>query len=79
MRRLHVGDTIDVEPIALLKRGDNDQKVVAVEPGSSITCWDDLERSRRDLVVRFYGSHHPITSVGDKAEAEKYILNSTIS
>ncbi len=70
---MRVGDSVDVEPIAVLKREDNDEKIVAVEFDSPITSWVEIEESRRDLVLRFYGSHHAITSVGDRAEAETYL------
>ena len=76
--KLNVGDTIDVKPIALLKREDNDEKVVAVEVDSTATSWDDLEKSRRDLVLRFFGSHHRIVAVESRDHAEKYILDSMI-
>ncbi|MDO8514515.1 MAG: inorganic diphosphatase [bacterium] len=73
-----VGEIIDVRPIALLKRSDNDEKVVAVEIESAVKAWEDLDETRRSLVLAFYGSHHQITSVEDQKTAEQYIHASRV-
>jgi len=75
----HVGQMLDVRPIALLKRTDGDEKVVAVEPGSPIQTWEELDGARRELVLAFYGSHHTITSVKNAKAAEQYIRDSRVN
>ena len=74
----NVGETIEVEPIALLARADSDEKVVAVATGSNLKEWDDLDEARRDLILQFYGSHHPILEVKNRQSAEAYITASKI-
>lgn len=74
----NIGETIEVEPIALLTRADNDEKVVAVVAGSDARKWDDLDKARRDLILQFYGSHHPILEVKGRQSAEAYIIASKI-
>ena len=74
----NVGEILEVEPIALLTRADNDEKVVAVATGSSVKEWNDLDEARRDLILQFYGSHHPILEVKDRQSAETYIIASRV-
>lgn len=78
-RSAKVGEIVRTIPIALLKRSDNDEKVIAVETGSAVKEWEDLDETRRVLIMEFYGSHHPITSVEDQNAAEAYIRASTIN
>lgn len=71
----NVGDSIEVEPIALITREDGDEKVVAVTPGQ-VASWEELDEAWRNLVLVFFGSNAPITGVRSRAEAEAYILDS---
>jgi inorganic pyrophosphatase len=69
-----VGLTIEVEPIALIKREDHDDKIVATdETMISIKNWEDVPEKERDLIQSFFSHHHKIILIEDSKSAKKYI------
>ncbi len=75
-RILRVGQEVEVEPIALIKRGDEDDKIVAVdETKKSIRRWDEIGESERRLIESFFSYHHRFVAIEDAQTAEQYINN----
>lgn len=72
-----VGERVEAEAIALLSRADGDHKVIAVIPGT-YENWEHIPEERRELVLRFFSTKHPITSIGTSAETERYIQESSM-
>lgn len=75
-RTFLTGDIAEARAIAVLKRTDNDHKVVAVDPTSSWQKWEDINETERGLVLDFFSSHHVIEVIDGSAEAESYIRQS---
>lgn len=73
-RVLKVGQEVLIEPIALIKREDGDDKIVAIdETRKSIKQWADIEKSERDLIEKFFSYHHRFLSIKDVEFAREYI------
>jgi inorganic pyrophosphatase len=72
---LTVGQELEVSPIAILKRKDGDDKIVAVENNLQIQSWENLEEDLKNLLLSFFGYKSGITEIGSKEEAQKYIEN----
>ena len=69
-----IGQEVAVTPIALLRRADHDDKIVAVpEDEKEISSWEDVEQGERDLILQFYSFHHAITAIENSAKASEYI------
>ena len=73
-----VGDKVEVEPFAILRRADNDHKILATDETMGITLWEDVKKEERDLLLEYFGYKHPITAVENKQSAEEYIRTSTL-
>lgn len=71
-----VGQEIETEPIALIKRADGDDKVVAVDGTVNYGSWKDLSLEERKNIENFFGYNSKIISIEDALCAEKFILNS---
>jgi inorganic pyrophosphatase len=73
---LKVGQEIEVKPIALIKRADKDDKIVAVdEMMMLIKGWDDIPKEERELVENFFSYHHKFLSVENSQVAKQYFEN----
>ncbi len=71
---LQVGQEILIEPIALIRREDGDDKIVAVDEGkNTIKQWNDMEKDYRDLIEKFFSYHHKFLSIEDAMSARRYI------
>jgi inorganic pyrophosphatase len=69
-----IGQEINIRPIALLRREDGDDKVVAVDATIlGVKEWEDVPEGERKLVKEFFGYKSKLTGVDGKEEAEKYI------
>jgi inorganic pyrophosphatase len=72
-RKLEIGQEIVVEPIALLRREDGDDKVVAVdETRQSIQSWHDIPEDERSLIESFFSYHSKFLAIEDREKARKY-------
>lgn len=68
---LEIGQAVAVEPIALIRRADGDDKVVAVdETMKAIKSWDDVPATDRKSIEEFFSYHHKFLSI-DGAEAAR--------
>lgn len=75
-RILKVGQEIEVEPIALIRRADKDDKIVAVdETLESIKSWDDILKEERELIENFFSYHHKFLSVENSQVAKQFYKN----
>lgn len=68
-----IGQDIEVLPIALLKRADGDDKIVAVEQDLKIKSWEEIEKDLKELILDYFGYKSKISKVENKEFAEKYI------
>jgi inorganic pyrophosphatase len=69
-----VGEEINVNPIALIKRADGDDKVVAIDDTTSlIKYWNDVKKEERELIESFFSYHHKITSIENFEVTKKYL------
>jgi inorganic pyrophosphatase len=75
-RRLNVGQEIEVDPIALIRREDEDDKIVATdETRQSIKKWDDMTESEKILIKNFFSYHHKFLAIEGPDNAKEYIEN----
>lgn len=71
--KLEVGDEVEVEPIALIRREDEDDKVVAVDVSvPQLQKWSDIPESERRLIEDFFSYHHKFRSIEDAEYARRY-------
>ncbi len=69
-----VGEKIEVEPVALLRREDGDDKIVSVDKTmQSIKSWDDISPIEKGLIKNFFTYHHKFISFENATVAKKYI------
>ncbi|MCL4406043.1 MAG: inorganic diphosphatase [Patescibacteria group bacterium] len=75
-RESTVGEEICVKPIALIRRADGDDKVVAVDVSrEDIREWKDIPETERKLIEDFFSYHHRFLSVEKEEFAEQYVEN----
>jgi inorganic pyrophosphatase len=75
-KSLEVGQEVEVEPIALIKRKDEDDKVVAIDESKKIfQKWDDIPESERKLIEDFFSYQHEFLSIEDGQSARQYVEN----
>jgi len=71
---LSVGQEIDIWPIALIRRADGDDKVVAIDDSvKNIKNWEDVKKEERELIEKFFSYHHKFITIENKEEAVKYV------
>ncbi|NTV41359.1 MAG: hypothetical protein HGA61_03750 [Candidatus Moranbacteria bacterium] len=76
-RKLNVGQEIEINPIALIRREDEDDKIVATdETRQSIKKWDDIMESEKILIKNFFSHHHKFLAIEDSDNAREYVENS---
>lgn len=76
-KELKTGDKIEVMPIALILRDDEDDKIVAVDGTmENIREWDNIPEDERNLILNYFGFRHKMISMEDSEKAIKYIKNS---
>lgn len=73
---LSIGQEIEVEPIALIKRADGDDKVVAIDNTIlNIKSWEDILENEKDVIEKFFSYHHEFKSILNAEAAKDYIEN----
>lgn len=71
-----VGQEMEIRPIAIIRRSDGDDKVVAVGAEKDADFgWSDVSENERSVVEAFFSHHHDIVSIDDAATAQAYIEN----
>lgn len=69
-----VGQEIEVKPIALILREDEDDKVVAVDKTrEQLKKWSDIPEPERALIEEFFSYHHKFRSIENAEFAIEYI------
>ncbi len=69
-----VGQEIEVKPIALIRRADGDDKIVAVDnTKNQYKRWQDIPMAERGLIENFFSFHHKIIFIDSAEEAMDYI------
>ncbi len=72
--KLSVGQSLDVEPVALLRRDDGDDKIVAADRTTcGIKKWEDIDAESRKTIVGYFGFRHKIVSIESSDCAKQYI------
>jgi inorganic pyrophosphatase len=66
------GDEIDVEAIGLLRREDEDHKIIAVDDSVSYKSFSEVPLQERTLILDYFSYTHKIT-VEDAAKARDYL------
>lgn len=73
-RILNIKEEIEVNPIALIKRADGDDKVVAVDETRGQTkTWADITEEERDLIISFFSYHSKIDVIESAEVANEYL------
>ena len=67
------GDKVEVIPFGLIKRSDEDHKVIACDDTLSFDDWSQVPIEDGGLILDYFGFKSPIESVEDKKIAEEYI------
>lgn len=74
-----VGQEFEVKPIALIRRADGDDKVVAVDASQMhIQSWSDISQENRRLIEEFFGYHHAFLSIENTELAMGYITSNEL-
>jgi inorganic pyrophosphatase len=74
--KLKVGQEIEVHLVALIKRADGDDKIVAVdETKKKITQWEDISKSDRSLIEKFFSFKSAFKTIENAEMAKKYVKN----
>lgn len=69
-----VGQEIDIELIALIRREDEDDKIVATdETTKTIREWSDVPEKERELIEKFFSYHHKFRSIENAKTAKLYV------
>ena len=77
-KTFRVGEEITIRAIALLRREDVDDKIVAVEPDAQGLTWDDVDAVTRKIVVDFFGYTSKIISIESSETAVQYISENRV-
>lgn len=73
-KSLEVGQEIEVEPIALIRREDEDDKVVAIDESKKMfQKWDDIPELERKLIEDFFSYHYKFLSIENSDAARQYV------
>ncbi len=73
---LGIGEEVEVEPIALIRREDGDDKIVATdETIKTVRTWSDVSEEERGLIEKFFSYHHKFQSIENAETAKSYIEN----
>jgi len=73
-KRFEVGQEIEVEPVALIKRSDGDDKIIAVdETKRLIKKWLDIPKETRDLIESFFCHRNKVIAIEDAEKARQYV------
>lgn len=75
--QLNQGDIVPIEPLALLRREDKDEKIVATLVGEpELEKWEDIDESSRQLLLDYFGYKSKIISIESKQSALDLIKKS---
>lgn len=78
-KKFVVGQEVEIEPVALIRREDGDDKVVAVDKTYHlIREWSDILENERKLIEKFFSYHYKFISIDRADEAKKYIRENRI-
>ena len=74
-RGFRIGESVNATPIAMLMRGNEDHKVIAVDGTTrrNIKKWSDVPKTERDLLVRFLSYTTTIKSIKGAKATISYI------
>jgi len=78
-KKLKTGDKLDVLPIALIKRDDGDDKIVAADDSIEEKTWDEISDKLKSTVLSLFSYKSKITSIENKSFAERYIKSLAIT
>ena len=71
---LKIGQEIEIDPIALLKRTDGDDKIVAAhKERGEVENWESVPKENRELIISFFGCNSPIEVIESRGAALEYV------
>jgi inorganic pyrophosphatase len=68
-----VGAVAEATPIALLRRDDGDDKIIAVDIDSKMAEWKDVPEVQKNAILDFFSYHHKFTSIESAEAAIRYV------
>ena len=78
-KEFRVGDKVGVFPVALLRRDDGDDKIIAVDDEHSpLKAWEDVPEKDRTVILEFFGYNHKIIGVEGSDAAYAYLHNTSL-
>lgn len=73
---LEVGGEFDVRPIAIMRREDGDDKIVAADASvPEIEKWEDISEEERTLIKSFFSYHYKFIIIEGAVMAKEYLEN----
>lgn len=69
----NTGDEIEIDIIGILKRDDNDHKIIAVDDSMPYKDFQEVPENERRLILTYFAHGHQEITLGGKAEAEELI------
>jgi inorganic pyrophosphatase len=72
------GDEVHVEIIGLLKREDEDHKIMAVDDSVTIKSFSEVPIKERGLILEFFGYASKILSVEERDKAVEYLKSTLV-
>ncbi len=76
-KQFQISDVIKIKPIAIIKREDNDHKIVATEE-NDLRGWKEIHDNEKELIKSYFGYKSKIVSIEGEKEAIDLIENSLV-
>jgi inorganic pyrophosphatase len=73
--KYETGDEVGVNTLGILKRDDNDHKIIAIDDTMPYKDFREVPEDERRLILDYFAFRHKEITVGDKQEAEAYLLD----
>jgi inorganic pyrophosphatase len=67
------GDELDASVLGILKRDDNDHKIIAVDNTMPYKTFQQVPEDERRLILDYFTFGHGEIILGDVSEAERYL------
>jgi len=79
-RKIKIGEQLEIFPIALILRKDDDNKVIATDQTTKdkYKAWKDVPAGLRKLVEEFTSEHFRIISIENSQKTKEYLLKNAM-
>lgn len=75
-REIVIAEVVEIRPVALLIREDNDHKIIATEAGD-LRSWEDVPENEQDLIKKYFGHKSKIVNIVGEEKALQIIAESS--